>query len=45
MIEQLDKMFTEEEVCIAFDMMKYEMTAGVDGRQIEVENFESELLK
>jgi len=32
-------MFTEEEVCIAFDIMKYEMAAGVDGSQIEVENF------
>jgi exonuclease III len=44
-IEQLDNLFTEEEVYIAFDMMKYEKAAGVDGRQIEVENFtESEFL-
>ena len=44
-IDQLDSLFTEEEVYIAFNMMKYEKAAGVDGRQIEVENFvESEFL-
>ena len=44
-IEQLDNLFTEEEVYIAFNMMKYEKAAGVDSRPIEVENFvESELL-
>jgi len=38
-IKQKDNLFTVEEVCIAFDMIKYEKVRGVDGRQIEVENF------